>query len=142
MTARTDVIDRIVTVINTVTTAGGYYYNITSAAHDSRIFFEEPASKFPLIDIIGGTEQIEYHPADYVEPRMTVIVRGAVRGKDLPGMEKLLADVKNVLAKDSTLNEKCISCVPVSVVTDEGFMAHSAFEMRLTVTLEHQMGGA
>lgn len=139
---RLRILDAIVTLFNSVVAGSTYHTTITNAALTSRIPFEEAPGNFPIIDVMGGSAQLIYHPTGEVQPEMSIIVRGSVKGIDIDGMEKLLADCKNVLATNNTLGSLVIDVTPVLESTDEGSLENSSFEMILNARLVHVHGSA
>jgi len=127
MSRRSNIIDSLVTLVNTNLNGTTYTSNIYNSAEGRLQFFDE-ISNFPYISITAGDEYREYLPNNFKWVYMTVIIRVYTNGSEsndeleqiFEDLEELI-DINNNLVFDTgeTLDKISI----ISITSSEGVMA-------------------
>jgi len=127
MSARSLIVDSLVTLLKTnLTGAPPYITNVYNNV-ENKIRFWDEVNDFPWISISAGSEQREYLPGDFKWGFLNITFRLYVKDEDSQSkLEDLLSDIELLLDNNNNLSydtNKIITDIRiVNITTDEGVL--------------------
>lgn len=139
---REQIVANVVTTLAAVAKANGYNYDL--AGKVSRVLKHwQECGEYPQVFVVDGTERKEYGNNVMVECFLEVIVRGYEHDAEDASakINNLLQDVEKALCVDHTRGGSAVNTAPVSVQTDEGWLApYGIFEYRFEILYQYEYG--
>lgn len=140
MSRRTSIVKALVEKLKTIDGSGQYTNNLYNNAHAKLKFWDE-VQDFPAVYVTPGTEQREYHPADFTWGFLGLCIKVYCRGElAQEELETLLEDIETcvdanrVLVYDAEKNYETTEILIQSITTDEGLLApYAVGEINLQV---------
>lgn len=142
MSARSNIVDRIVDLLNNeLTGMGSYPVNIFGNATKRLLFWDE-VTDFPHISVVAGSEQREYLPSRFKWGTLTVSLKIYVQNEDpLEELEDLISYVEKLLDANNEIEYETGKLTQevriTSIETDEGLLApHGVGDVTLQILYE------
>lgn len=140
MSKRTSIVKALVEKLKTIDGNQPYNTNLYNNAHAKLKFWDE-VEDFPAVFATPGSEQREYHPADFTWGFLGVCVKVYCRGETAQEqLEALLEDIEHcvdanrVLVYDLDKGHETTEILIQSITTDEGLLApYAVGEINLQV---------
>jgi hypothetical protein len=128
MSARTRIVEALVTKLKSVSTDNGYNSDLGESVTSRHKFWDE-VNQFPTVCVVGGQEEREYLPAGFVWGHYSVSLKLYVKNGDdpQPSLENLITDVEKVINDSLRLEydtgRQTADMKIKHIVTDEGLLA-------------------
>lgn len=130
MSARSSIIDSLVTLVKTIDGSGSFKSNLYDNVKGTLVFWDE-INDFPYVCMSAGSEQREYLPGGFKWGYLAISMKIYVQTDTyaIRDLENILEDIENLLDANNHLeydadNSKNITDIRVtSIVTDEGLLA-------------------
>lgn len=143
MSARSDIVDKLVEVLSTIDGTGSFNSNLFNNVTKRLVFWDE-VTDFPHISVVASSEQRDYLPGGFKWGRLAVSLKIYVQAEDtIEALEAILKDVETVIDQNNELEyETGFTTQEIrltSIETDEGVLApHGVGEITLQVLYEVQ----
>jgi hypothetical protein len=129
MSRRTSIVKALVEKFKEIDGTNGYNVNLFGNVYPKLKFWDE-VNDFPAVYMVAGSEQREYHPANFTWAFLGISVKVYVRGEDDPqaSLELLLEDLEKcvnnnrVLVYDVDNSYETTEILVQSITTDEGLL--------------------
>jgi hypothetical protein len=140
MSRRTSIIKALTEKLKLIDGESPYKTNLFENAYAKLKFWDE-VKDFPSVYLTPGSEQREYHPADFAWGFLGISVKVYCHGEDSSEqLEQLLEDIERcvdanrVLVYDTVTNYETTEILIQSITTDEGLLApYAVGEINLQV---------
>ena len=129
MSKRSSIITALAEKFKEIDGTNGYNINLFGNVYPKLKFWDE-VNDFPAVYMVAGSEQREYHPANFTWAYLNISVKVYVRGEDEPQatLELLLEDLETcvnnnrVLAYGTEPGQETTEILVQSIITDEGLL--------------------
>jgi len=141
MSRRTSIVKALAEKFKAIDGTTPYQINLQNQSYAKLKFWDE-VNDFPCVYLSPGTEQREYHPADFAWGMLGVCVKVYCKSEDSAQeqLEQLLEDLERcidsnrVLVYDIDKNYETTEILIDSITTDEGLLApYAVGEINLQV---------
>lgn len=138
MTKRQDIVDRLIALMETITTGSGYLTNIGASVHDFVVHFQE--EDLPALSVCDLVADIEFvnQQIEARGQRKTLNLQlriFAASNTKITELRKMLGDINKALGTDKTLGETVLFIRPTKegIIADEQTfeVAGAAFEIEI-----------
>ena len=143
MTARSNIVDSLVTLLNGIDGTGTYSCNMFNNATKRLVFWDEVVD-FPHISVVAGSEQREYLPGGFKWGNLSIDLKIYVQDEDpIQALELLMQDIERLIDANNEIdyggNNTTQELRITSIETDEGLLApYGVGEISLQVLYEVQ----
>ena len=129
MSKRSSIVNALAEKFKEIDGTNGYNINLFNNVYPKLKFWDE-VNDFPAVYMVAGSEQREYHPANFTWAYLNISVKVYVRGEENPQaeLELLLEDLENcvnknrVLVYDQINGYETTEILVQSIITDEGLL--------------------
>lgn len=129
MSARSRIIDALVTKLKLIDGTGDYKSNLAGNVFGKLVFYDE-ITDYPTVCVVSGYETREYHPGLFTWGFLNISLKVYVEDEKAQGiLENILSDIELVVAEneqliyDSGAGEQTAEIMITSIQTDEGVLA-------------------
>lgn len=129
MSKRSSIINALAEKFKEIDGTNGYNINLFGNVYPKLKFWDE-VNDFPAVYMVAGSEQREYHPANFTWAYLNISVKVYVRGEDEPQatLELLLEDLETCVNNNRVLTygtepgQETTEILVQSIITDEGLL--------------------
>jgi len=126
MSARSKIVDTIVTKLKVIDGTGVYKSDLSNNVTNILKFYDE-LSDFPFVSVISGYENREYLPGDFRWGNLNISIKVYVQNEYAQAeLEKTLADIEYVISENEQLvydgANQTTEILITSIQTDEGVL--------------------
>lgn len=128
MSARSSIVNKVVTLLKTIDGTGSFQSNLFGNVTNVLKFYDE-INDFPYVCALAGYESREYLPGDFKWGFVNISIKIYVENEDAQGeLEKVISDIELVLHDNEQLSygtdadQKTTEILITSIQTDEGVL--------------------
>ncbi len=126
MSARSSIVDALVTKFKTINGTGAFQSNLYNNVFNKMKFYDE-ISDYPTLCVVAGYENREYHPGDFKWGFVNISIKIYVKDEEsADALEKVISDVELIVHDNEQLSygaDNTTEILITSIQTDEGVLS-------------------